>query len=111
VSELPEVGDKIRVTYEGKVEQVYETHPGTYRVNYRHKDGKLMTAGVGERYTSQIEILEKAERLFDGAVYLDASGDLFRWDGHKFAAIHIPTGDELDVPRDCPTRPLRKVSR
>jgi hypothetical protein len=114
VSDLPGIGDKIRIIEEGIVEDIRKDVPryGITRLRVRRPNGRSSFFYFKPEMSAKVEILEKAEALEDGAVYLDSTGDLVRWDAGVgcFWEIDRYSDEETRREKTWASRPLRKIS-
>jgi hypothetical protein len=112
MSELPGVGDKIRIIEEGVVEARTLVRQDYYRLSIRRPNGKSSPFYWRPEMSAKVEIIQKAEVLEHGAVYLDQSGDLVRWDAGVgcFWEIERYGDEETRREKNWASRPLRKIS-
>jgi hypothetical protein len=107
----PNIGDKVRVTAEGVIKREAPTsaYIGKTRLMVEDPAGKTRILYWPPVEGTTIEVIEPA--YVEGAVYLDADGDLFVYKGAEIGLFIVDrhSGRESTVEDDYPTRPVLRI--
>lgn len=105
---VPDVGTRVRVSYEGVVKKVAREPGGaSHCLTIEREDGSTGIVRIGPGTHDKVEAIEP--EYVDGGVYRDADGDIFKYSKEEHGWLDF--GEVGPHSYGYPARPLVRIDK